>query len=235
MPRIEAEQCTPIQVYSLGGSTLFPKDQPGLNINFFNRLRPFLEEQAHQDRAVIAFIGGGQIARDRQEAARAVGVVNQTSIDKFGIFITRHNALFIKDLLAELGLNTRAYKYQQVKPGIIYLRGGTDPGHTTDYGAVDAARQNNIKYVFNISNTPGVHPFRPDGSYDDSIIVPDMTYDNLIPHLAEHTPGHNAPIDKPAAILARDNGIIYVSLGMDMTNLAACLCGEEFVGTILYP
>ena len=59
-----------------------------------------------------------------------------------------------------------------------------------------------------------------------------ITYDELLPYLQEHTPGSHGP-DKHAMILARHHNITFVCIGPDFGNLAKCMCGEEFVGTVV--
>jgi uridylate kinase len=231
-----ATSCSDTLVMSLGGSTLFPPEHPELDVPFFLELKQFLTEQIRSDRTVIGVIGGGDIARRRQQAARRAGVSDQKAIDTYGIHVTRHNALFVSDLLNNTGITTKKFPMRnRITPGIVYLRGGTRPGHTTDLVAIQAAIMTGVNIVFNVSNTPGLHPYREDGSFDRSQVVPEITYRELLPHLPEHSPGLNIPIDREAAKLALHQGIIFILVGKNFDNLNKAICGAEFTGTVIRP
>ncbi len=243
MPRFEFENRTsinPIEIYSLGGSTFFPERVKGLNDQFFVPLYFFVQERLNDDEVIVAFIGGGKYARDRQNAVKRISAIlkaniSERSIDKYGIRVTRSNAWYILDLFRDLNIPAVKYRGQNIQPGKLYLGAGDIPGHTTDYRTIDTASKLGVSYVINISNTPGLYPFNSDGSFDRKRIIQEMSFDDLIPHLKDHTPGLNQPIDKPAAILARNNGITYITLGSDIDNLRTFIRGEEFVGTIIRP
>jgi len=218
----------------MGGSTLFPPENPWLDTEFFQQWKLFLEEEIQANRSIVAIIGGGEIARKRQQAARTVGITDKNIIDGIGIDVTRNNAKILRKLLNGLGIRARQYQWQDMKSSVVYLRGGTKSGHTTDLVAVEAAVRSHVTIVYNISNTPGLHPFK-DGGFDRSKIISDISYAELLPHIPEYESGQKVPFDKPSLLLAQQNNLTVVLVGQDFENLKRAMCGEVFEGTIIHP
>jgi len=222
---------------SVGGSALFEEDNPiRLNCETVARLRMFCQELLDQGRSVILVIGGGELARIRQADAENCGVKDQEKLDKIGIHITRANAGLISDILVENAVPVRPLtligSYDQ---GVVYIGGGTEPGHTSDYPAVQAAHEAGASVLLNIGARPGLHPVTPEG-FNSEEIIKELTlreYRQLFP--GSHKSGENIPFDREGTDLAIQYGMIVVLLGPDFDNIRKCTAGEEFVGTILRP
>lgn len=226
------EPCMDVQVIAIGGSLLHPRDKPWLDVEFFTRLKTYLTEQIKAKRSVIGIVGGGAVARETQKAVMETGITDKKLLDWYGIFVTQHNALRLKDLLNDHHVKAREWVNQKVRPGIVYVSGGTEPGHTTDYVAVQAAVNAGVNYVIKMSNTPGMYPVDESGNPDTTRIISHATYDELLPRLKDHAPGASGP-DKQALTLAREHNITIICVGPDFENLKKCLCGEEFVGSVI--
>ena len=219
---------------SVGGSVLFSKDHPELNREFFSQLTEFLDTQIAQNHSVVMIIGGGILARIRQEDARHFGVTDKKTLDKIGLYVTKHNASYIQDILEAEGKPAKKYVFEKIlSPGWIYVRGGRGGNHTSDYTAVKAAVALGSCTVFNISTNPGIFAFTETG-FDESKLLEDITFDHYLGHVPEHRPGINVPFDSEAAKLAKEHDIQVILVGPDMKNLTDCINGKDFIGTVMH-
>ncbi|NCN45246.1 MAG: hypothetical protein COU63_04670 [Candidatus Pacebacteria bacterium CG10_big_fil_rev_8_21_14_0_10_36_11] len=191
-----------------------------------------------QDFISAVVVGGGTLARLRIEDAQSFGEGNgdNKQLDYVGIAVSETNAVELLAIL--LRQNIAAKRLLQEKeeliPGNVYLRGGIEPGHTTDFVAVTKAVESGASVVVNISNTPGLYPLAEDGSLDSSKIIGEMSLADYLEKFAvEHRPGVNTPFDAKAAELAMENNITVILVGNDVENLKKLVVGEDFVGTIL--
>jgi uridylate kinase len=226
-------------VASVGGSALFSRQKPvNMDYDFVGDFREFCREQLNDNRAVIAVVGGGALARIRIADAKACGVRNKKVLDRIGIRITRANAGLVHDILSENGVPVQIYSFERhTVPGTVYLRGGTYVGHTSDYTTVQIAEKENVSVLLNIGAKPGLYPSATDGGFDESLpIIKELSFDNYFALFPEgHEPGENVPFEHAAAVRAKQANITVVLLGPDFGNIRKCLAGEEFTGTILRP
>ena len=126
------------------------------------------------------------------------------------------------------------YTYKQpLQKGTIYLCHGTEPGHNTDYVAVQAALEAGQKVLLNISNRPGL--FRVTGEIMTEEVISEISWHEYLRIAPSHYAGIQHPFPKEAAELAMGNSMTVVLLGSDIQNLRRYINGEEFVGTILHP
>jgi uridylate kinase len=226
---------------SIGGGVLFSKEDPALNRGFFTGLLEFLREETSDERTVIMVIGGGILARMRQNDAKFFGVTDPKKLDMIGLRVTRHNSYYIKDLLAAnemhvdiLRLGRKNSNGIKFHPGCVYVCGGMDTGHTSDYVAVRAAIACRSCTIFNIGARKGLHPFTEKG-FDSASVIDSISFEEYLQKVPEHKPGENIPFDRQSTELARDNGISIVLLGPDIRNFRKCLDGGDFAGTIIHP
>jgi len=219
---------------SVGGSVLFSKDHPELNREFFSQLTEFLDTQISENRSVVMIVGGGILARIRQEDAKHFGVTDPESLDRIGLRVTQHNAYYIQDILEAQGKPVKKYMFEKrTHPGWIYVRGGKDINHTSDYTAVTAAIKLGSCAIFNVSTNPGIYAFTETG-FDKSNLLEGITFDEYLTRVPEHQPGINVPFDHEAAKLAQQNNIRVILVGPDMKNLTNCINGVDFTGTVMH-
>lgn len=236
MPRLEALFDHPLNtvVASVGGSVFRPKR---IDVEFTHKLLNFFLEHTGDNKHVVAVIGGGGIARDAIADARALGVTHQPSLDQIGILVTQGNALLLAKICEAQGMLVHLYEFGDLQQnGVVYLRGGTRPGHTTDYVAVELAAEANQCILLNISSTKGLHPKKSDGSLDTEHIIEHITandYLNMFPD--DHTPGVNIPFDREAMKLAKEKNMTVILVGPDFDNINRLLRGEPFEGTVIHP
>lgn len=218
---------------SIGGGLVFPEGLQGLNRDFFKPFADFVREQLSSGKTIISIIGGGGRTRALQADAGFLGITDNQDLDEIGIRVTRQNAANVLTFLEKLKINAQEYNFDpDLKPGVIYIRGGTEPGRTTDYAAVQAAAAVGSCVVFNIGAQPGIFEFTEDGFNPDRLLS-HISFEEYLRHAQCHHPGINIPFSREAAELARDQDITVVMLGPDMDNFRKCLAGEEFSGTII--
>ncbi len=192
--------------------------------------------------AKYAVIGGGPPAREAIAAAREKGITSSDDLDRVGIRITWKNATIIKRLIQECGLPIEFHRFNKpLQRGVIYVRGGNRPGHTTDFVAVQAAHEAEQKVLLNITSVPGVHPIE-NGKFRENRIIETISWDEFLHTIStrSHTPGINTVFDRQAAELAKSYGMSVVVIGGPdpaevFINVNKFLIGEKFVGTFIHP
>lgn len=233
MPQIEAFLPKQPLVASIGGSVLFPN---GVNKDFVHSLVDFTREQQIRYRPIVGIVGGGLRARHARDEATQLGIIDSFSLDNIGIAMTHLNAELITALFKSRKLNVvHAFPSSNIDPNMIYIYGGTEPGHTTDYVAVKAAQTIGEKAVINISAGAGLHPVH-NGSIETEKIIPEITWNDYLTMFSkEHQPGANTLFDKPASSLAKELSMKVVLVGPDFDNIRRMMKGDEFKGTVLHP
>lgn len=234
MPHVERPQFA----ISLGGSLI----TPGCEINTpylreFSSLLIHRIEKTHQISAIVT--GGGPLARMYQEALRAFGVTDKRKLDAMGIYPTHENARLLTNIL---NAHDRHAAYvgslRARRPDVsIWVTGGSKPGQTTDAVAVDWARILGYRQVINITNTPFVYKFGPDGiTPDPDKPIYDMTHDAYLALVGlDHIPGENIPAGRTGILKAKKYGINFIVVGPDINNLQKTFEGKPFEGTTIHP
>lgn len=221
---------------SIGGAVFRPDR---INVGFTHDLLAFLQEQTLNDKTILAVIGGGGVARNAIEDARALGVTHQPSLDRIGILVTQENALLLAKIIEAEAQRIQVHLYEFgdiLHKGVVYLRGGTQPGHTTDYVAVQIAAETKQCVLLNISSLKGLYGKKEDNTLDSNQIIEHISWDEYLAMFpGDHAPGINIPFDREAAKLAQANDMMVVLMGPDFDNVNRFLRGEEFIGTIIHP
>ncbi len=224
-----------IFVASIGGSTLFSEPKT-LSPFARNHLPDLIREHLSQSHTLVAIIGGGPEARARMATAQTKKEnISQHELDEIGILVTKKNAQFVADWLRnDFDIRVQIFIFKQLlSPGVVYLGYGTEPGHNTDYVAVQAALEAKQSVLLNISNQPGLLE-SIDGRMTD-IVIPRISWSQYLQLAPTHYAGIQHPFPKEAATLAMENGMTVVILGSDIGNIKQCIRGEEFIGTVIHP
>lgn len=230
------------------GIRMLGGEQPnvsGLNLAFVGGLIELCKELSKKDYSLVMITGGGARARQRVRDLRARGVENAEQLDHAAIAITQANAVALRSLFESNHLEARFFhetfrgrNNKKAKKGLIYVDGGSTPGHTTDFVTVEAALRVGADVLVNIGRTPGLYPFTKEGKPDTSWIVPSLRikdYLRMFPSDVEHTPAESLPFDRPGAKLADRSGVTVILVGGNLNNLRRLTAGEPFIGTILTP
>ena len=241
MPRLKESDLAVITA-SVGGGALFSQETGKFDPLVVAELSNFFRGQIEENHTVIAVIGGGPPARDAIKRAQENSITGPDNLDRLGIQVTWKNAAIIKHLLTECGLPIEFHRFNRpLTKGVIYVRGGNRPGHTTDFVAVQAAYEAGQKVLLNITSVPGVFPV-DHGHLNKSEIISELTWDTFLSTIStkSHIPGINTVFDRKAAQLAQSYGMTVAIIGGPdpeevFTNVNKLLRGQEFRGTLIHP
>ncbi|HII07783.1 MAG TPA: UMP kinase [Methanotrichaceae archaeon] len=207
-----------IFVYSLGGSILAGRDAESLK-EYAAALKNLAQE--HQ---IFVVVGGGKIAREYIEKARALGA-GEAFCDLLGIGATKLNAMI---LIAALGKDvapeppeTYARALESSAGGKIVVLGGMQPGQTTDAVAALLAEYVHADKMIVATSVDGVYSADPE--IDPKAKKFDhMTHSDLVRLSMETTlsAGSRSPVDPLAAkIIERSSIPAVVVYGGNVENL----------------
>jgi len=132
-------------VLSLGGSVFLPDK---IDIKFLLNFRKLIIKYLKKHKFVI-ITGGGKFCRYYQGAVKQFPKKKQTDADMMGIFVSRLNAKLIRFLFKDIA-NKKLMKSPRKKVNFknMIIVAGWEPGHSTDWDAVLAAKAYGAKKVF---------------------------------------------------------------------------------------
>ena len=223
-----------IIVISLGGSLIIP-DQ--IDTDFLKDFKALILSHVAQGKRFILITGGGKLCRRYNEAAYTIAQLSNVELDWLGIHSTRFNAQFVRLIFGE------QYAEQEIiiNPTLpinfnksIMIGAGWEPGNSTDLDAVLIAKNFGAKKVINLSNIDSVYDSDPKKNPNAKKIeeISWSEYRKLIP--SEWNPGLNSPFDPIASKEAEEARIeVIIMNGKPVDNLAKCLNGEKFLGTVI--
>lgn len=220
-------------IISLGGSIVVP-DVP--DPDFINVFKSLILKEVEKGKRFVIIVGGGKTCRNYQDALSKTINATTTDLDWIGIYATRLNAELIRMSFREQTPDEIVLD-PSVLPSFtksIIIGAGWKPGWSTDYDAVMMAQQLGAKKIINLSNTDYAYDKDPK-KYPDAKKLENISwaeYRALIPK--EWNSGLNTPFDPVASELAEKEGITVITMnGRQIDNLAKCLNGEKFLGTVI--
>jgi len=218
-------------VIGLGGSILCPEE---INISYLKRFKKFIEKESINNKFVI-IVGGGSVARKYQKAAKKFNVSSE-KLDWLGILATKLNAELLKSSLVNVNpiLFDERFKVKSFKYPLT-VGSGWKPGWSTDYVAVQVAKDMNVDNILFLGKPEYVYTsdFSKDKSAKPIKEISWKEYFKIIPSKWE--PGLCSPVDPVAARLAYKNKIsLVVAGGRDLKNVKKILDKKPFKGTTLY-
>ena len=207
-----------ILVYSLGGSILAGCDAKSLQ-EYADALRHLSEE--HQ---IYAVVGGGRIAREYIEKARALGAP-EIFCDLIGIEATKLNSALLVAALGSAASQEVPSSYAQAVclacPGRVVVMGGVAPGQTTDAVAALLAEYVRADRLIIATSVDGVYTADPERD-PKAQRIGSMTHRELSRMAAqtEMKAGSRSPIDPLAAKIIERSAIpTSIVLGSNIENL----------------
>jgi uridylate kinase len=222
----------------IGGSILAPPEpDPAFLGQVAERLAAW-----SKDVQLFVVVGGGAPARRAIEAARACGVA-EGDLDRIGIQATRLNAQGLACILRKKGTNcnleipvTTAQALRLGTQHDVIVMGGTTPGHSTDYVAVELAVEGDCQRFVNATNVDGVYTRDPN-KHRDAAFKPELSFDDLLGIIEERewsTAGAAGVLDGPSTVLVASKGVpTCIVNGRDLENLGKALRGQAFHGTLI--
>ncbi|MFB6112897.1 MAG: UMP kinase [Halodesulfurarchaeum sp.] len=223
-------------VVSIGGSVLAPDLAEGHVRLHADAIRQVVESE--WDVGVV--VGGGGVAREYIESARALGA-NEIALDEIGIAVTRLNARLLIAALEDLAAPTPIEAYQigleAIRRGDVPVLGGVAPGQTTDAVAAALAEYVEADLLVYATSVPGV--FTADPNEDrDATQIESITPAELVDVIVdtELVAGSSAPVDLLAAKLIERSGMRTIVLdGTDPDRIVDAVLRGEHEGTDVVP
>ena len=221
-----------IEIFSLGGSLVFPKE---LDVLFLRQFKNFVLKWVKKGKRFAIVVGGGKIARNYQKTAKKFRA-DEKELDWLGIFATVLNAQLVKSTFGNFAFPkvlTDPRKKIKTKKKIIVF-GGWKPGRSTDFDSVLVAKNFGAKRVVNLSDIDFVFEKNPERSKRAKPLEK-ISFDKLLEIVGEKwSPGANLPFDPEAAKLAKKAKIQVIILnGRNFKNLEKVFLGKKFKGTIV--
>ena len=220
-------------IISLGGSLIIP-DQ--IDLDFLKFFKKLILEQIAKGKKFIIITGGGKLCRRYQDAAKEISMTSSEDLDWIGIASLKLNAELLRVIFAEKSYPKVISNFNEkfsFEESII-IGSAYQPGQSTDWDAVLAAKNTGAKKIINLSNTDYVYDSDPKKNSNAKKIeeISWTEYRKLIP--TEWNPGLNSPFDPIASKDAEEMGIeVVIMNGNPIDNLANYLNGEKFLGTII--
>lgn len=220
----------------IGGSILAPSE---LSPDFLGQVADRLRDWS-KERQLFVVVGGGSPARRHIEAARATGV-SEGDLDRIGIQATRLNAQTLACVLRKRGANanleipvTTAQALRLGTQHDVIVMGGTVPGHSTDFVAVELAVEGKCARFVDATNVEGVYTRDPN-KHRDARFKPELSFEEMLGIIEERewtAAGAPGVIDGPSTVLIATKGVpTCVVDGRDLDNLGRAVRGEAFHGT----
>lgn len=220
-------------VISLGGSLIIP-DQ--IDTDFLKSFKDLILSHVAKGKKFVIITGGGKVNNRYNEAAKKLSNPTDENLDWIGIAALRLNAELVRVMFAEEA-NKKVIK-NFLEPfsfdKSIVIGSAYEPGHSSDYDAILAAKNLGAKRLINLSNIDYVYDsdprVNPNAKKIEKISWAD--YRKIIP--TKWTSRLNSPFDPTASKVAEKEEIeVIIMNGKPIDNLAKCLNGEKFIGTII--
>lgn len=220
-------------IISLGGALIVPEE---VDVNFLKSFREVILSHVALGKKFVIITGGGRTCRKYQNFAKEITTVSDVDLDWIGIATNNLNAELLRVIFSEHAHKKVIYdlaNHFSLESPII-IGGACEPGHSSDFDALLAAKNLDAKKVINLSNTDYVYDSDPKVNPAAKKIeqISWKDYRTMIPK--EWHAGLNTPFDPIASELAEKEGITVMTMnGKMMDNFAKCLNGEKFFGTVI--
>jgi len=220
-----------ILVYSLGGSIL-----AGRNTKSLSEYAEALKRLAKENK-IFVVVGGGKIAREYIEKARALGA-SELFCDFIGISATKLNALLLVAALGDAAPQEIPSTYSDAAESLhrIVVMGGLSPGQTTDAVSAMLAERVHADKLIIATSVDGVYTADPEK--DPSAQKLKVMTPRALVRLAMETEmkaGSRSPVDPLAAkIIERSSIPTAIVLGSKIENLRKGATGGH-TGTEIRP
>lgn len=225
-------------VISVGGSLIVPNG--GIDTGFLIKFNKFIRARLaeNKNRQFFLIVGGGATTRHYQKAAEEVigDKLTHDDLDWLGIHATRLNAHLIRTIFRDVAHNYILKHYEIIRKveESVVVGSGWKPGWSTDFCAVMACQDYDVKTVINLSNVDQIYDKDPN-KFKDAKPIDKISWKELRRLVGnEWTPGMHAPFDPIAAKKAQSLGVKAIIInGSDFDNIENYFSGKKFVGTII--
>src|SRR3989339_38356 len=201
-------------IISLGGSLIVPEE---IDAEFLKEFRNLILSYVAKGKRFVIDTGGGKTCRKYQSVAKEIVDASKEDLDWIGLTVNNVNAqlvrvIFGKDACKKVFYDLREEELREkILEYPIVIGGALEPGHSSDFDA-----------------DPKINP---EAKKIEQISWAD--YRALIPKEWTHA-GLNSPFDPVASKAAEEAGMTVIIMnGKPIDNLAKCLNGEKFMGTVI--
>ena len=204
-------------VVSVGGSVLC---SDRFDAEYTMQLLKTLNTYCDKKTNIALVCGGGTTAR--KYIADCKQYLNATELDHIGIAVTNVHAQCVHSLGLSMRLDMKRFT----------VVGGTSPGHSTDYVAVEIAQKMKANIVINISNIAMIYTKHPKNK--DAKPCPVLSW-NELQKIVGNTfhGGDHVPFDPYAIQRAKKAKLMGIFLDNDIQKLIAFLKYQTVQGTIV--
>jgi uridylate kinase len=225
-------------VISVGGSLIVPNG--GIDTAFLNKFNKFIRARLAENkkRQFFLIVGGGSTTRHYQKAARGVigDKLTRDDLDWLGIHATRLNAHLIRTIFRDIAHHYILKHYEIIRKveEPVVVGSGWRPGWSTDFCAIMACQDYDVKTVVNLSNISRVFDKDPN-KFKDAKAIDKISWKELRKLVGnEWTPGMHVPFDPIAAKKAQSLGVKAIIVnGSNFENIENYLNGRKFIGTVI--
>lgn len=223
-----------IVVLSLGGSLVYPSG--GIDLNYLRLFRDFIISLTGNGMQFYIVIGGGEITRTYQNAARELTPdVDPIVLDYLGIDQIAVNARLVHSLFgdhANPDIIKNYTDFEESKSNYPITIGAAHlPGHSSDYCAVSLATRLGTKSVENLTNIDYIYDKDPVQNPDAKPLT-QTTWEDILKQIHTWQPGLHFPVDPAAAKVAHTHKIeMRLVQGHNLGNVQNAILGNNFVGT----
>lgn len=202
-----------------------------IDVTFLKEFKKMIDSREGR---FILVCGGGRTARSYQDAASQIEKLDESELDWIGIGATKVNAELVRAIFGKDAFEkVITDPFEKVDFQKILVCSGWKPGRSTDYVAVQMAKNYGCGTVINMSNVNYVYDKDPKKN-KGARPLHKMNYEELQKIVGtEWKPGMNAPFDPVAAKLAWEEKKKVVIMGADLRNLKNFLEEKEFNGTVI--
>lgn len=225
-------------VISVGGSLIVPNG--GIDTDFLIKFNKFVRAQLAKDknRQFFLIVGGGSTTRHYQNAAREVigDKLTRDDLDWLGIHATRLNAHLVRTIFRDIAHHYILKHYEIIRKveESVVVGSGWKPGWSTDFCAIMACQDYDVKTVINLSNVDQIYNKDPN-KFKDARPIDKISWKELRKLVGnEWIPGMHAPFDPIAAKKAEDLGLkVVIMNGSNLENVQNYMEGKKFIGTVI--
>lgn len=225
-------------VISLGGSMIVPEE---IDVEFLKEFKNLILSHVATGKRFLIDTGGGRTCRKYQHAAKEIVDASKEDLDWIGLTVNNVNAqlvrvIFGKDACKKVyyDLNEKGLR-DSIREYPIVIGGSLEPGHSSDFDAVLAAKTLGAKKIINLSNIDHVYDSDPKINPNAKKIekISWAEYRKIIPKEWTHS-GLNTPFDPIASEAAEKEGLeVIIMNGKPINNLENYLTGDKFTGTVI--
>lgn len=229
-----------IYIISLGGSIVVTKE--GIDWKFLKSFRKLIIGEINKGNRFVIIIGGGNVARQYQEAACKVTKLTSDDRDWLGIHATRMNAHLLKTIFRQYS-HPRINKNPNTKEDLkkhfakgegLMVAAGWRPGWSTDYVATILAGRLGANTVINLSNIDYAYDKDPNKFKGAKKLekINWLDFRKIVGN--KWDPGLNAPFDPVASRNAEQLKLkVIIMNGKKLKNLENYFHDKKFTGTII--